>query len=178
MRQPADSRAFLHRILRSNFAARWCMTSTDILIPSTGWSCQIFCTGFCSSVMMLSSLLKLAGQHVLDAVNFGGDVSRRQSGDLSDRSGIESFEVGEDYVAIERLQTLNEAEESVERVAAVGGMLAAVRIRKILQFFQAEQCLWPGAALVEYMRCAYVVSDAVDPGAKRASPVEAVEAAP
>ena len=47
--------------------------------------------------------MKLACQDVLDAVNLGRDVSRRNPRDLSDRSRVHAFQVREDDLAIERL---------------------------------------------------------------------------
>jgi hypothetical protein len=79
--------------------------------------------------MIVSILLKLARQHGFDAVNLGGDVAGRESGDLCDRRGVEAFEIGKDDVAVERFQLLNQIQKTIEGVAAVNGGLAAGRVR-------------------------------------------------
>src|SRR5450631_416056 len=106
-RDATYSRTFLHRNILSNFSERWRSASADILIPSTGWHCQICCGLLGRLFMVRSSLLELASQHDLDAVNLGGHVAGREAGNLSNRSGVEALEVGEDYVPVQRFQALN-----------------------------------------------------------------------
>jgi hypothetical protein len=72
--------------------------------------------------MIDSLLLKLPRQHALDAMNFGGYVSRRQPGDVSDRGGVESLQVGENHVSINRFETLNEIQQAFQLMAAVRGL--------------------------------------------------------
>jgi hypothetical protein len=56
----------------------------------------------------LPSFLKLARQDRLDAMDLGRHVSGGQSGNLCDRGGIKSLEIGENHVPVERLQALDE----------------------------------------------------------------------
>src|SRR5215831_5940313 len=80
------------------------------------------CSG-CSS-LLFSFLLKLAGQQVLDAMNFGGNISGGEPGNLADRSGVEAFQIGQDHVAVERFQALDQVEQSIQILRTVGGRLS------------------------------------------------------
>ena len=89
--------------------------------------------------------MKLARQHVLDAMNFRGYISSRQPRDFPDGSGIQPLKVGENHVPIQRLKSLNECEQALQGVAAIDGVLAICRIWKILQLLQTDQFVPPGS---------------------------------
>jgi len=111
-------------------------------------------------------------------MNFGGDIRGGQARDFSDRGGIEAFEIGENHVPVKRLETLDQTEQAIERMTAIGRVLAAVGIGKMLQLFKSDEFLSTGSALPQNMRRTDVVSDAIDPGAKRAAAIKAVETSP
>src|SRR5450631_1119412 len=97
--------------------------------------------------MIVFPLLKLASQHGLDAVNLCGDVAGREPGDFSDRCSVETFEVRENHVPVERLQSLNQMKEPIQGLTAVGGLRASGCVGQGLQFFEADQRLRSGATL-------------------------------
>ena len=79
---------------------------------------------------------------------------------------------------VKRLETLDQTEQAIERMTAIGRVLAAVGIGKMLQLFKSDEFLSTGSALPQNMRRTDVVSDAIDPGAKRAAAIKAVETSP
>jgi hypothetical protein len=128
--------------------------------------------------MVVVSLLKLPRQHVLDPVNLGGNVAGGQAGNLRDGGGVQAFEVGEDHVPVKRLQELDQSHQPVEGLGAIGGGLAASGIGHVFQFLEADQGLRSRASLVKHVRSGDVMGNAVDPGAKGATAIEAVKTAP
>ncbi len=130
------------------------------------------------SVIVFSSLLKLAGQQVLDAVNFGSNISGGESGDLANGGGVQSFQIRKDHVTVERLEVLNQSQQAIEILIAVRSLLPSADIWKALQFFQVDQDLRGRAALVRHVRRGDVMGDAIDPRANRTSAVESCETAP
>src|SRR5581483_7356370 len=128
--------------------------------------------------MAFSSLLKLASQQVLDAVNFGRYISGGESGDLANGGGVQSFQIRKDHVTVERFEPLNQSQQAIEILVSVRSVLSANEIWKALQFFQIDQDLRSRTALVCHVRCRDVVRDAVNPRAHRTSTVESYETPP
>src|ERR1035437_1730926 len=90
-----------------------------------------------NSFGMAASLMEGAGQDALDAVNFGGDIARREASDLADGSGVHALQIREDDLAVQRLQSVHQAKKAAERLLASG-----VRRRRawhLVQLFEAEQ---------------------------------------
>src|ERR1035438_9917365 len=90
-----------------------------------------------NSFGMAVSLMEGAGQDALDTVNLGGDVARRQAGDLADGRRIHALQIREDDLAIQRLQSVHQRKQAAERLLASG-----VRRRRawhLVQLFQAEE---------------------------------------
>ena len=83
--------------------------------------------------------MKFSGQNVFDAVNLGRYVSRRQAGDFADRCGIHALEIGEDDLAIHRLQPLDQPKKPAERLLMVG--VRHRRVGHMVEFFQTDQDL-------------------------------------
>src|SRR5579872_2237658 len=108
------------RMRRSNLLARLRISSTDILVPSVGCDCHSTCTELDSrSLMGAFSLLKPACEEVLYTVNLRGDVSGRKPCNLADRGGVQAFEIGQDHVSVERIESLDQFQQAVERVTPV-----------------------------------------------------------
>lgn len=84
--------------------------------------------------MMFPSLLKLTSQHGFNAVDLGGDVAGRKSGDLCNGSGFKAFEIGEDDLPVDGLETVNQVDKAAERLIPIDGGRTAVGIRDIFQF--------------------------------------------
>src|SRR5579862_6894575 len=127
--------------------------------------------------MTVPSLLKPASQKILDPVNLGSDVAGGEASDFADLGGVQSLEIRQDHVTIERCELLNQAQQAIERMTAIGGMLA-VGVCQILQFLQSDQGLWPGAALSQHVRRSDIVRNTIDPRTSRTAPVEGGETAP
>src|ERR1017187_5987467 len=129
-----------------------------------------------NSLGMAASLMEGAGQDALDAVNLGGDVARRQAGDLTDGRRVHTLQIREDDLAIQRLQSVHQRKKAAERLLAAG-----VRRRRawhLVQLFQAEQEIGFSAPLPHGVGRGGVVGHAIDPGAQRAARVPARETAP
>src|SRR6266567_3892252 len=92
-------------------------------------------------------LLEVASQHVLNSVNLGRDVSGREARNLTNCGSVEALEIGQNHVAVQRFQGLDQIQQAVEHLTAGGCDLPAVRIRQVLQLFQSDQRLRSGAAL-------------------------------
>src|SRR5438270_11612894 len=131
------SRRFLREILRSNFVARRRMASADIFIPSPGCDCQISCTELFGLFIDVLPLLELAGQHGFNAMNFCRHVSGGEARNLRDGSGVEPFQVRKDYMAIERLETLDELKQKIERVISI--CIRRGIVGQVLQLFQPNE---------------------------------------
>src|ERR1022692_283348 len=125
---------------------------------------------------MATSLMKGAGQDPLDAVNLGGDVARRQAGNLADSRRVHALQIREDHLAIQRLQLLHEGQKAAQRLLLAG--VRRRRVRHLLQLFQADQGVGVDAALPYDMGYGGVVRHAINPGAQPAPRVPAREAAP
>ena len=81
--------------------------------------------------------MKFSGQNVLDAVDLGRYITRRQAGDFADGCRVHALEIGEDDLAIHRLQPLDQHKKPAERLLMVG-----VRHRPVgqmVEFFQTDQ---------------------------------------
>src|ERR1039458_670908 len=105
---PRYSRRLRFLIRFSNRRALTRISSSAMGLFSRGWFCQTL--GISSgrgSFGMGASFMKGAGQDVLDAVNFGGDIARRQAVNLADSRRVQAFQVGQDDLAIQRLQALD-----------------------------------------------------------------------
>src|ERR1017187_2653806 len=106
---PRYSRRLRLWIRFSNCRALRRISSNGIGVFSTGRSCQTLrMSSGRGSFGMAASLMKCAGQDVLDAVNLGGDVARREAGDLADGRCVHAFQIGEDDLAIQWLQVLHQ----------------------------------------------------------------------
>src|SRR5215831_1317563 len=102
------SRVFLQKSFFSNLDARLRISSTDMRVPSTGCCCHNCCMGVLGvSVTALPSLVVEPSQNVLDSVNFRRHVSRGKPSDLADLIPIQTFQIRQDHVAIQRFQPLN-----------------------------------------------------------------------
>src|ERR1039458_1557724 len=73
-----------------------------------------------NSFGMAASLMEGAGQDALDAVNLGGDVARREAGDLADGRRVHALQIREDDLAIQRLQSVHQRKKAAERLLAAG----------------------------------------------------------
>src|SRR5665811_682437 len=89
------------------------------------------------SLGMAASLMKRTGQDVFDAVNLGSDVARRKAGDLADGRRVHALQIGEDDLAIQRLQALHQSEQAAERLLAAGVWRRGVG--QLVKLFQADQ---------------------------------------
>jgi len=82
--------------------------SNVITDGSVGWFCQIVLGSFSEeSSRMAASFPKPPRQDVLDPVYPHGHISRRQACDFSNRRRVHVFEIGDDDLAVERLELLN-----------------------------------------------------------------------
>src|ERR1035437_3335871 len=104
------SRWFRRLILFSNCRALRRISSNGMGVFSTGCFCQTprMSLSGRGSFGMAASLMKRTGQDVFDAVNLGGDVARRKAGDLADGRRVHALQIGEDDLAIQRLQALHQ----------------------------------------------------------------------
>ena len=134
--------------------------------------------GLGDSLPILSSRMKTASENAFDPVNLGRYVAGRKSCDLSNRSRVQAFEVGENDLPVERFQLLNQIQQLVKSPVAICDLLAAVCVGEILQFLESDEGLRSRTPLLNDMRGGGIVRHAVDPGTKRASLIESREAAP
>src|SRR5437868_990274 len=63
--------------------------------------------------------MKHAGQQFLDAMNLGGNVLRRQSDDVADGFGAQVLQVQQDDLPIDRLELLDDRQQSLQRIAVI-----------------------------------------------------------
>src|SRR6476660_1740002 len=97
---PRYSRRLRWRIRFSNWRALRRISSNGMVVFSTGWFCQTLrMSSGRGSFGMAASLMKFAGQDVLDAVNLGGDVAGGKAGDLADLGRFHAFQIGKDDLA-------------------------------------------------------------------------------
>src|SRR5690348_958957 len=79
------------------------ISSSDIGFDSVCWSCQIFFGSFMgNSSGMGASLVKPPLQDVLDPMDLHRDVGRGKPGDFSGRICVQTLEVGDDNLPVER----------------------------------------------------------------------------
>jgi hypothetical protein len=126
---------------------------------------------------MTTSFMELPGQKLLDPVDLGSYVARRETGDLGDGSCVHPFEVRKNDLAVKRIEPLDEAEQAFERLALVDSGFLAREVRLILEILEADK-LGLNAALAEDIGRGYVVRNPIYPGADGAAAVESFEAAP
>lgn len=119
------------------------------------------------------SLLELFGEDSLDAVDAHGNGRGREAGDLADGGGVEFFEIGNDDLAVDGAELLNQGLELIE-LPLVGLVGCRVRQGEVVEIDEGGA----GATLADEVRCRYVVGDTVSPGPERAATVEMGEAAP
>jgi hypothetical protein len=112
---------------------------------------------------MGASLAKLLRKDVFDAVNPDCYVVWGQAGDFRDGCGVHVFQVGDDDLAIEGLEAVNQGEQAPAIDGLIGGQVRGGVVREGFQVFQADEG-GPGAALAEDVRDGYVVGDAMGPG--------------
>jgi hypothetical protein len=122
--------------------------------------------------------METASENAFDPVNFGRHVAGRKSGNLSNRSRVQAFEVGENDLPVERFQLLNQIQQLVKSPVAICDLLAAVWVAEILQFIESDEGLRSRTPMLNDMRGGGIVRHAVNPGTKRASLIESREAAP
>jgi hypothetical protein len=127
---------------------------------------------------MASSLVKAPGQNVFDPVNLGCYVARRKSGDLGNRGGVETFQIGNDDLAVERLQLPDEFEEPIHGSTSVRCGLAIFWIGCAFRLFERDKRQDAILTLPVHMRGGGVVRHAVDPSSQGAAPIETFEATP
>src|SRR6185437_2219326 len=175
----AYSRTFLHMIFFSNLDARLRISSIDIRVPSTGGCCQSCCMEVLGvSVTALSSLVVETGQNALDAMDPGCHIACREPGYFSDLSRVQSFQIRQDHVAVERLELVDQLKKLVQGECAISGRLARLRIWQAFELLQSDECLRTFEVLTRHVGCANVVRHAIDPGAQGTAPVECAQAAP
>src|ERR1019366_3178600 len=133
------SRRLRRLILFSNCRALRRISSNGMGVFSTGCFFQTprMSLSGRGSFGMATSLVKCARQDVLDAVNLGSDVARRKAGDLADGRRVHALQIGEDDLAIQRLQALHQSEQAAERLLAAGVWRRGVGY--MFEFFQADQ---------------------------------------
>jgi len=88
---------------------------------------------------MLSSSLTTMSENILDTVDLHRDVAWRYSGDLAYRCGIHAFEVREDHLPIQRLQSLDQAQEVLQRGASVYREPVLLANRHRLDIFETDE---------------------------------------
>lgn len=87
--------------------------------------------------------MKLPGQQSFDAVNFGPDVGGGEAGNLGDGFGIHLFEIGQHDLAVERLQALDQGEQTLEGLLAIErgfGYSCALMSASATSFRNAAAC--------------------------------------
>src|SRR5437870_2136583 len=88
------SRRFRLEILFSNCCAFWRISSSDMTSPFTCCACHISLASASADLSgIASSFVKAPRKQVLDSMNLGGHVPRRNGCDLSNRSSVHPFEV-------------------------------------------------------------------------------------
>jgi len=117
-----------------------------------------------------------AGEDVLDAVDFGGDVAGGEAGDFGGGGSVETFKVSKHHLAVERLELVDHGVEEVELVAMFG--LVSLVVGDFSQLFEADEFAGLEAHLAADVGGGGVVGDAIDPGAEGAAAVKGFEAAP
>src|SRR5258706_9809751 len=148
--------------------------------PSLPCACQSVTTssGLLSLAMAFSlgHRFEAAGENLLDAMDPGGHIARRDAGDLGDSRGVGSFEIEEDDLPLERIQLLNEFAEAAERLLKAERSLGITTGRQIVDVVEAHQRPRTGAPVPDDVRGSYVVRHAIDPRAQRAVTGEPFEA--
>ena len=124
-----------------------------------------------------SSLVKALPENLFNAMYFRSHVARGQSGDVANRCGLDALEVEEDDLTIERREGLHQRKNPLHRPLLIGFDLDAVVCRHRRELVETDE-RWCVRAPPDDLRRRGVVRHAVDPGAKRAPPVEPGEAPP
>src|SRR5581483_3881957 len=169
------SRMFREWIRRSKQAARRRTSSNVIVTCSTSWFCQKLLKSFgFDSMDMAGSLLEIARQDLLDAVNFRRCIPGGQTRQLGDTARVNSFQVRQNDGAIQRLQTSYQRSEPFDVHLAIG----VRRDRPHVDFVEADERTGARASLLHCPRDRGVMRHAVDPSSQRAAPLECFEAAP
>ena len=112
---------------------------------------------------MAASLVKPPRQDVLDPVYPHGHISWRQSRDFSNGRRVHVFQIGDDDLAVKRLELLNQHRQPLQIDALVRGELALVFVGKHFEFFQTHK-IRKNAALAQDVRSGNMVGNAIDPG--------------
>ncbi len=100
-----------------------------------------------------------------DAVDLGGCVGGRDSGDFGDLGGVLAFEVEQHHLTVKRFQAMHECHDAFELDGAIGGVRGGQRAGVV----ERGPVVTDGSADVGR---GGVVGDAVDPGFERAAVVE------
>src|SRR6266567_2934557 len=101
--------------------------SNVIADGSVGWFCQIVLGSFSGeSSRMAASFAKPPRQDILDPVYPHRHASGRQTRDFSNRRRVHAFEIGDDDLAVKRLELLNQHRQPLQIDALVRGELAVV----------------------------------------------------
>src|SRR5687768_15620483 len=104
--------------LRSNSRALARISSSAIGGFPFGWSRHNCSMPACSFAMM-TALVKLPDEHLLDPMHLGRHVGGGETGDLCDRRCVLLLEIEQHHLSIDRTQTMNQRVEPLESAVSI-----------------------------------------------------------
>jgi len=112
-------------------------------------------------------------------VDLAPDIRRGEACDFRNRFRVQTLEIRHDHLAVERIELLDQSEQSAERLGTVRRTFNVFGTRVALGLFQGQKGSYTLAlGLADDVRRRHVVRHTVSPGSKRAPPVELRQAAP
>src|SRR3546814_5212857 len=114
----------------------------------------------------------------LETVNFRCDDIGGDAGDRSDLRPCHAFEIEEQYLAVGRVEAVDDRQDQVHRLAAFGGIEGGGGVVGEVDFVEAGPAGGVPAAMGNHVRGRAVVRDAPDPGAQRTAAIEPRETLP
>jgi len=112
-------------------------------------------------------------------VDLAPDIRRGEACDFRNRFRVQTLEIRHDHLAVERIELLDQSEQSAERLGTVRRTFNVFGTRVALGLFQGQKGSYTLAlGLADDVRCRHVMRHTVGPGSNRAPPVELRQAAP
>ena len=126
---------------------------------------------------MFRPLTQLPAEQLLDTVDLGRDIGRRQAGYFRNWPGLLTLQIKQNDLPVERPEAINPLQEPGNRKTLMRLALAIHESRLPLQRVEIHQPL--RSAPVAYdVRCRHVVRYSIYPRPQAAAPIEPAQAPP
>ena len=95
---------------------------------------------------MTAPFMKAPAENLLDAMHLRGDVAGREASDVADGRGVHVFQIEQDDLSIERLERVDQAEDSLHGALAIGLDLIQAVVGQRRHLIETDQCRSVSAA--------------------------------